>query len=352
MAARGRGLFSLYIYIENLKNFLVRNHWTDFHISLQKNSFGNPLPRLFKPSGFVKKQGRQGAGLIVPIYLFRKLKKSSCQKPLDRFPYNFAEMFLWWSASKIVQAIWIRQKTWLPGGGACFSLYIYIENLKNLLVRNHWTDFNIILQKCSFGDPLPRLFKPFGFVKKNMASRGRGLFSLYIYIENLKNLLVRNHWTDFNIILQKCSFGDPLPRLFKLFGFVKKNMAARGRGLFSQYIYIENLKNILVRNHWTDFHIILQKYSFGNPLPRLFMPSGFVKKHGRQGAGLIFPIYLFRKLKKPSCQKPLDRFPYNFAEMFLWWSASKIVQAIWIRQKTWLPGGGACFSLYIYIENL
>ena len=113
--------------------------------------------------------------------------------------------------------------------------------------------------------------------------------------KNLKNLLVRNHWTDFNIILQKCSFGDPLPRLFKPFGFVK-NMAARGRGLFSLYIYIENFKNLLVRNHWTDFNIILQKCSFCDPLPRLFKPFGFVKKHGRQGAGLIFPIYLYRKL--------------------------------------------------------
>ena len=151
---------------------------------------------------------------------------------------------------------------------------------------------------------------------KNTAARGRGLFSLYIYIENFKNLLVRNHWTDFNIILQKCTFGDPLPRLFKPFGFVKK-MAARGRGLFSLYIYIENFKNLLVRNHWTEFNIILQKCSFGNPLPGLFKPFGFVKKHGRQGAGLIFPIYLYRSLSKSSCQKPLDRFQNNFAEMFL-----------------------------------
>ena len=74
-------------------------------------------------------------------------------------------MLLWWSSTKIVQAIWIRQKTWPPGGEACFP-YIYIENIKNLLVRNHWTDFNVIFKKCSFGDPLPRLFKPFGFVKK------------------------------------------------------------------------------------------------------------------------------------------------------------------------------------------
>ena len=122
-----------------------------------------------------------------------------------------------------------------------------------------------------------------------------------------------------------------------------KNMAARGRGLFSLYIYIENFKNLLVRNHWTNFNIILHKCSFGDPLPRLFKPFGFIKKHGSQGAGLIFPIYLYRKLLKSSCQKPLDRFQYNFAEMFLWWSSTKIVQDIWIRQKTWPPGGGTYF---------
>ena len=66
------------------------------------------------------------------------------------------------------------------------------------------------------------------------------------------------------------------------------------RGLFSVYIYIENFKNLPVRNHWTEFNIILQKCSFGNPLPKLFKPFGFVKKHGRQGAGLIYPLY--RKL--------------------------------------------------------
>ena len=118
-------------------------------------------------------------------------------------------------------------------------------------------------------------------------------------------------------------------------------MAARGRGLFSLYIYIENLKNLLVRNHQTDFNIILQKCSFGDSLPRLFKPFGFVKKHGRQWAGLIFPMYLYRKLKKSSCQKPLDQLLYNFAEIFLWWFCTKIVQAIWICQKPWPPGGGA-----------
>ena len=109
---------------KNLKNLLVRNHWTDFHIILQKCSFGDPLP-----------------------------------------------------STKIVQAIWIRQKTWPPGGGAYFPYINYIENFKTLLIRNHWTDFNLILQKCSFGDPLPRLFKSFGFVQP-----GGGAYFPYISI--------------------------------------------------------------------------------------------------------------------------------------------------------------------------
>ena len=70
-------------------------------------------------------------------------------------------------------------------------------------------------------------------------------------------------------------------------------MAVRGQGLFALYIYIENFKNLLVRNHWTDFNII--------------------------------------------------------AEMFFWWSSTKIVQAIWIRQKTWPPEGRGLFSLYVSI---
>ena len=132
---------------------------------------------------------------------------------------------------------------------------------------------------------------------KNMAARRQGLFSLYIYKENFKNHLVRNHWTDFNIILQKCSFGDPLPRLFKPFGFFKKH-GRQGRRLFSLYIYIENFHELLVRNHSTDFSITLQECFFCNPLPRLFKSSWFIKKRGRQGAGLNYPIYiyLYRKL--------------------------------------------------------
>ena len=113
--------------------------------------------------------------------------------------------------------------------------------------------------------------------------------------KNSKNLLDRNHWTDFNKILQKCSFGDPLSRLFKPFGFVKKH-GCQGAGLiFPIYLYRKLLKSSC-QKPLDQFQYILQKCSFGDPLPRLFKPFGFVKKHGRQGAGLIFPIYLYRKL--------------------------------------------------------
>ena len=135
MAARGRGLFSLYIYIENFKNLLVRNHWTDFNIILQECLFGDPVPRLLKPSGFVKKHGCQGAELIFPtcIYLYGKLLKASCQK--------------------------------------------------------HWADFNIILQKRSFSNTLPRLFKPFGFLKKTWPPEGRAYFPYISIQKSLKIFL-------------------------------------------------------------------------------------------------------------------------------------------------------------------
>ena len=51
----------------------------------------------------------------------------------------------------------------------------------------------------------------------------------------------------------------------------------------------KNSKNLLVRNQLTDFNIVLQKCFFGDPLPKLFKPFGFVKKHGRQGGGAYFP---------------------------------------------------------------
>ena len=142
-------------------------------------------------------------------------------------------MFFWWSSTKIVQAVWIRQKTWPPGGRAYFPyICIYIENLK----------------KSSCQKPLDR------------------------FQYNLEGMCL---WSPSSKVVQ----------------------------------------GIMIR-----------------------------QKYGCKGVGLIFPIYLYRKLeKKSSCQKPLDQFQYNLAEMFPWWPFTKIVQAVMICQKTWLLGGGAYF---------
>ena len=40
------------------------------------------------------------------------------------------------------------------------------------------------------------------------------------------------------------------------------------------------------------------------------------KKHGRQGTGHIYNLYTKKKKKKKSCQKLLDRFQYDLAEIF------------------------------------
>ena len=153
-------------------------------------------------------------------------------------------MFLWWSSTKIVQAIWICQKTWPPGGGPYFPYTV-----KPVLVVTS------IKQPTCIKQPeksCPKIHIP-----------------IYPGI-----------WTVLSSHL-------PSAANFKL------PMGGCLRQVWL-YIYIENFKNLLVRNHRTNFNIILQKCSFGDPLPRLFKPLGFVKKHGRQGAGLIFPIYLYK----------------------------------------------------------
>ena len=147
-----------------------------------------------------------------------------------------------------------------------------------------------------------------------MASRGRGLFSLYIYIENLP---VRNHSTDFHIILQKCSFGDPLPRLLKPFGFVKKH-GLQGRGLSSLYMSIENLKTLLVRNHMTAFIINWQNISLVTLYQDCSSNRESSKNMAARGSSLFSLDIYIENLKKSTCQKPLDRLQYNFAKMFPW----------------------------------
>ena len=73
---------------------------------------------------------------------------------------------------------------------------------------------------------------------------------------------------------------------------LSKNMAARGRGLFSLYIYIENLSETT-----GPISLIL-----GRNLSLLTLYQDCSSYHdssknmAARGAGLIFPIYLYRKV--------------------------------------------------------
>ena len=60
------------------------------------------------------------------------------------------------------------------------------------------------------------------------------------------------------------------------------------------------------------------------------------------GGGAYFP---YISIYKTSFQKPMDRFQYNLAEKFLWWPSTKIVQAVMIVKKHGRQGAGLIFPI-------
>ena len=130
---------------------------------------------------------------------------------------------------------------------------------------------------------------------------GQGLFAFALYIiENFILSLDRHLWTNFNIIYQKCSFGDPLPRSHH---DSSKYMAAWGRSwgcggggggggerggdrAYFPYIFINKTKN-LVKNHWTDFNMILLCLSI-----KIVQAIMICQKTWPPDAVLFFPLSL------------------------------------------------------------
>ena len=111
-------------------------------------------------------------------------------------------------------------------GRGQFSLYSFSGNFENLLLKNCWSNFNIISQKWSLGGPLPKLFKELWYVKKH-GRQGRGQFSLYSYIGNFENLLPKTA-DPISTLFHR---NDPLVNLYQNCSKnndMSKNMAARG----------------------------------------------------------------------------------------------------------------------------
>ena len=94
----------------------------------------------------------------------------------------------------------------------------------------------------------------------------------------LKNLLLLNCWSDFEIISQECSFGD---RFQKLQNFDPSiNMALVNGGFLHSRDMKKFLKNLLLRNCRSDFEIISQEFSLGDPFQKLFAKFLSLHKHG------------------------------------------------------------------------
>ena len=79
-------------------------------------------------------------------------------------------------------------------------------------------------------------------------------------------------------------------------------------GGFLRYMDMQKfLKNLLLQNRWSDFEIISQEGSFGDPFQKLCAKFLSVYKHGSGEWGLFAP-YRHEEIHKKSSPKPPVRF--------------------------------------------
>ena len=185
--------------------------------------------------------------------------------------------------------------------------------LKNLLLRNCSSDFEIISQECSLGDPFQKLFAKL-YLSMNMALVNGGFLHYRDMRKFLKHLLLRNCYLDLEIISQECWV-----TLFKNWSRnfdPSINMDLVNGGFSHCRDMGKFLKNFLLRNCWSDFEIISQECSLGDPLQKMFAKFLSVYKYGSSEWRLFAQYGHDEILKKLFSPKPLVRFGNNFTGMF------------------------------------
>ena len=87
---------------------------------------------------------------------------------------------------------------------------------KNHLLRNCWSDFEIIHRNVPWVTLLKNCSQNFDLsINKALVSGG---FLHYMDMKKfLKNFVLQNCWSDFEIITQECSLGDFFQKLFAKF---------------------------------------------------------------------------------------------------------------------------------------
>ena len=123
---------------------------------------------------------------------------------------QFTEMFLEWPFSKIISQILINPWTWLWQMGA--AEYYHYTNmnkfLKNSLLWNYWSDFEIVSLKCSLSDPFQKLLAKFWSINKHGISE---LLALYKHTEVLVNSSLKARKKKLARIISKIQVSDPGP---------------------------------------------------------------------------------------------------------------------------------------------
>ena len=223
--------------------------------------------------------------------------------------------------------------------------------LKNLLLWNLWSEFGIISQDCSLCDPFRKLFIKVWSVKKHGRCGGKAFFIVWTSEKFFKILLIWNHLSDFGLISQDSSLGDSSKIVCEILILWKTWLPGGGGGGGGN---MKNfLKNVLLWNPWSYFEIISQECSLGQPFKNLFAKFWSVHKHGSGELGLLalcgHEETHKKSLKKSSSLKPLIKFWNNFFGIFPWWPSSKLFMKVWSVNKHG-SGEREHFALYRHEE--
>ena len=136
---------------------------------------------------------------------------------------------------------------------------------KHLLLPNRWANLKQVWQECSLGCPFQKLFKEFDSIK-NSGCHGN---EMDFFKQFFKNLLLWNRWSDFEIISQECPFDDHFQNCSR--NFDPSINIALVNGDFLHYRDMKKfLKNLVLRNLWSDFEIISQECSLDDPFQKKF----------------------------------------------------------------------------------
>ena len=134
----------------------------------------------------------------------------------------------------------------------------------------------------------------------------------------LKNLLLWNCWSDFEIISQECSFGDPFQKLFAKFWSVHKHGSGE-RGIFALYRHKENHKtSSCPKLHvwfWNNFTGMFLMWPFSDTCFRNFDPS---VNMALVNGGFLHYTDMKKFIKNLPSQKPLVRFWNDFTGIRVW----------------------------------